>query len=105
MNIFERFVSKKRAHQKELTEARRQELFLKVRDAIATQLEIKDDNKITPATKLTEDLNIDSLDTIELVMALEQELNIEIPDEDAEKLLTVQDVVDYLEKVLPNKAK
>jgi acyl carrier protein len=51
-----------------------------------------------PKHRLLEDLGADSLDTVELVMALEEEFGHEIPDEDAEKLKSVEDVIDYIEK-------
>ena len=54
----------------------------------------KDD--ITPEKKLVEDLGADSLDTVELVMAMEEEFDIEIPDETAEKITKVQDAIDYI---------
>ena len=53
--------------------------------------------QITPEASFTEDLGADSLDTVELVMDLEEEFNITIPEEDQEKLRTVQDAIDYLE--------
>jgi len=53
---------------------------------------------VTPAASFIEDLGADSLDTVELVMAFEEEFNVEVPDEDAEKLLTVGDVVKYIEE-------
>lgn len=79
---------------------RKQELFLKVKPLIIKQLGV-DESKVTPQSKITDDLGADSLDSTELVMALEEEFNIEIPDEDAEKMKTVRDVVIYLDKVLP----
>ena len=55
-----------------------------------------DENEVTPEASFTNDLGADSLDTVELVMALEEEFDIEIPDEDAEKIQTVQDAIDYI---------
>jgi acyl carrier protein len=72
------------------------EVFDKVKDIVAEQLSVEDKTKITPQSKFMEDLNADSLDTVELVMALEEEFDIEIPDEAAEQILTVQDAVDYI---------
>ncbi len=56
--------------------------------------------QITPEASFTEDLGADSLDTVELVMDLEEEFNITIPEEDQEKLQTVQDAIEYLEQHL-----
>ena len=53
---------------------------------------------MTPEAKFIEDLGADSLDTVELIMALEEEFSIEVPDEQAEKLLTVGDVIKYIEE-------
>jgi acyl carrier protein len=75
------------------------EILGKVKEIVKEQLEVEE-SKITPTAKFTEDLNADSLDTVELVMALEEEFGTEIPDEDAEKILTVQDAVDYISKKL-----
>jgi len=55
-----------------------------------------DDDQVTPEASFMDDLGADSLDTVELVMALEEEFDIEISDEDAEKIQTVQDAVDYI---------
>jgi acyl carrier protein len=68
----------------------------KVRDIIVEQLGVNAD-QVTAEAKFIEDLGADSLDTVELVMAFEEEFGIEVPDEDAEKLLTVGDVVRYIE--------
>jgi acyl carrier protein len=57
-----------------------------------------DEAEITPTASFVEDLGADSLDTVELVMALEEAFDIEIPDTDAEKIRTVQDAIDYIEK-------
>ena len=69
----------------------------KVKQIIAEQLGV-DENEITPSSSFVEDLGADSLDTVELVMALEENFSIEIPDEDAEKIRTVQDAVTYIDQ-------
>ena len=67
----------------------------KVKDIICEQLNVTAE-QVTPEASFIEDLGADSLDTVELVMAFEEEFGAEIPDEDAEKLKTVGDVVSYL---------
>ncbi|MBN1557303.1 MAG: acyl carrier protein [Lentisphaerae bacterium] len=67
----------------------------KVKEIIVEQLGVNAD-QVTPSASFIEDLGADSLDTVELVMAFEEEFGAEIPDEDAEKLTTVGDVVEYL---------
>jgi acyl carrier protein len=62
---------------------------------VAEQLGV-DEDQVTPEASFMDDLGADSLDTVELVMALEEEFDIEISDEDAEKIQTVQDAVDYI---------
>lgn len=69
----------------------------KVKEIIAKQLGV-DMEKVTSEASFVEDLGADSLDTVELVMAFEEAFNIEIPDEDAEKILKVQDAVKYIEQ-------
>lgn len=71
--------------------------FEKVKKIVADQLEV-DPDKVTPEATFAEDLGADSLDTVELVMALEEEFEIEIPDEAAEQIDTVQKAVDFIEK-------
>lgn len=66
-------------------------------EIIAEQLGIAAKN-VTPDASFMEDLGADSLDTVELVMALEEEFELEIPDSDAEKIQTVQDALDYLDE-------
>ncbi|MCE2413223.1 acyl carrier protein [Candidatus Poribacteria bacterium] len=66
-------------------------------EIIAKQLGVEEDN-VTPDASFMEDLGADSLDTVELVMALEEEFDIEIPDSDAEKIQTVQDALSYLDE-------
>jgi len=67
----------------------------KVKKIIVDQLGV-DEAEVTPEAKFIEDLGADSLDTVELVMALEEEFGIEIPDEDAEKIVTVKDASSYI---------
>jgi len=68
----------------------------KVRDIIVEQLSVNAE-QVNPDAKFIEDLGADSLDTVELVMAFEEEFSIEVPDEEAEKLQTVGDVIRYVE--------
>lgn len=67
----------------------------RVKKIVAEQLGVKED-EITPEASFVDDLGADSLDTVELVMALEEEFETEIPDEDAEKIETIQDAVNYI---------
>ena len=67
----------------------------RVKEIIAKELEVEA-RQLTPEAKFIEDLGADSLDIVELVMALEEEYGLEIPDEDADKLKTVGDAMDYL---------
>lgn len=67
----------------------------KVKQIVAEQLGV-DEDQVTGDASFMDDLGADSLDTVELVMALEEEFDIEIPDEDAEKIVTVQDAIDYI---------
>ena len=68
----------------------------RVKDIVVEQLGVKPE-QVTPQAKFIEDLGADSLDTVELVMALEEEFGIEVPDEQAEKLQSVGDVIKYIE--------
>ncbi len=67
----------------------------RVKNIIVDQLGVEE-SQVTDTAKFVEDLGADSLDTVELVMALEEEFSIEIPDEDAEKIATVGDAVSYI---------
>jgi len=69
----------------------------KVKDIIVEQLGVNAE-QVTPTARFIEDLGADSLDTVELVMAFEEEFGAEIPDEQAEKLLTVGDVIGYIKE-------
>lgn len=69
----------------------------KVKEIIVKQLGVSE-SEVTPEASFINDLGADSLDTVELVMAFEEEFGIEIPDEDAEKLETVKHAVDYLKE-------
>jgi len=69
----------------------------KVKDIIVEQLSVTPE-QVTSTASFIEDLGADSLDTVELVMAFEEEFSVEVPDEDAEKLQTVGDVVKYIEE-------
>ena len=70
--------------------------FEKLQDIIADVLNVSKDD-IHPETTFVDDLGADSLDTVELIMAFEEAFDVEIPDEDAQKIKTVKDVIDYIE--------
>ena len=72
-----------------------EEVFDKVKEIIVEQLGVAE-NAITEEASFIDDLGADSLDIVELIMALEEEFDIEIPDSDAEKVVTIGDVVDYI---------
>ena len=72
-------------------------MFEKIRDIIAEQLGVESED-VKMDSSFVDDLGADSLDIVELIMALEEEFNMEIPDEEAEKIATVGDVVDYIKK-------
>lgn len=71
--------------------------FEKVKGVVVAQLGVAED-EVTPDAKFVEDLGADSLDVVELVMRLEDEFDIEIPEDDAEKIQTVREAVEYIEK-------
>jgi len=75
----------------------------KIKSIIAEQLGVKKE-EIKPESSFIDDLGADPLDTVELVMALEEEFGIEIPDEDAEKMTTVGDAIKYIEEKAKNKS-
>jgi len=69
----------------------------KVKEVIAEQLNI-DEEEIKPDASFIDDLGADSLDTVELIMAFEEEFDLEIPDEEAEKIKTVQDAIEHIKQ-------
>lgn len=70
-------------------------IFNKVKDIIVEQLGV-DESEVKPEASFIDDLGADSLDIVELIMALEEEFDLEIPDKDAEKIVTVGDAVEYI---------
>jgi acyl carrier protein len=72
-------------------------VFEKIRNIIAEQLEIDDSEEITLKTSIMGDLDADSLDAVEVMMGIEDEFDIEIPDEDAEKFKNIGDIVNYVQ--------
>jgi acyl carrier protein len=77
----------------------RNEMHKKIVDIIANQLGV-DKEMVTPEANVVDDLGADSLDVVELVMALEEAFDLEIPDEEAEKIRTVKDILEYLGKTV-----
>ncbi|MGP1506737.1 MAG: acyl carrier protein [Campylobacter sp.] len=73
-------------------------VFEEIRDVVVEQLNVSPE-AVKLESKIIEDLGADSLDVVELIMALEEKFDIQIPDADAEKLISIQDVVDYIEKI------
>ena len=73
-----------------------QEIENKVKQIIIDELGV-DENEVTPNARFIDDLGADSLDTVELVMAFEEEFGIEIPDEDAEKITRVKEAIEYID--------
>ncbi len=81
----------------------REEILEKVKEIVSEQMGV-DKSEINPETSFVNDLNADSLDTVELVMELEDEFDTSIPDEEAEKIQTVGAAVDFIEKQIEAKA-
>jgi acyl carrier protein len=73
------------------------DIFSKVKDIVVEQLGV-DEEEVNEQASFVDDLGADSLDIVELVMALEEEFDLEIPDEDAEKIVTVGDAVNYIKE-------
>ena len=72
------------------------EMVERLKKIVAEQLGV-DESKIVPSARFTDDLNADSLDLVEMIMSLEEEFGVEIPDEDAEKIVSVQDAITYID--------
>jgi acyl carrier protein len=85
------------ARRHHLCEEKRMDVASKVKQIIAEQLGV-DEPDIKPESHFVDDLGADSLDQVELVMAFEEEFGIEIPDDEAEKITTVQSAIDYIEE-------
>lgn len=79
------------------TQTKMSDIASRVKAIIVDKLSV-DENEVTPAAEFTKDLGADSLDTVELIMEFEKEFNIQIPDEEAEKITTVGDAIEYIEK-------
>ncbi len=73
-------------------------VFDKVVEIVAEQLGLDSTEEITPETSMMKDLEADSLDAVEIIMALEDEFNVEIPDEEAEKFKNIGDIAKYIEE-------
>jgi acyl carrier protein len=71
----------------------------KIRKIICEQLDVPE-NDVVPEASFVDDLGADSLDQVELIMAMEEEFDVSIPDEDAEKIATVQDAIDYIKNAI-----
>ncbi len=74
-------------------------IFDRVKDVIVEQLGIEDESSVTMTTTFIDDLGADSLDVVELIMALEEEFEMEIPEVEAEKIVSVGDVVEYIKSI------
>lgn len=74
-------------------------IFERARDVIIEQLGIEDESSVSMTTTFIDDLGADSLDVVELIMALEEEFEMEIPEVEAEKIVSVGDVVEYIKSV------
>lgn len=77
------------------------EMEARLRKIVVEQLGVEE-SKVVPSASFVEDLNADSLDLVELIMSLEEEFGIEIPDEDAEKIITFGDALNYLDEHVPS---
>ena len=79
------------------------EMVERLKKIVAEQLGV-DESLIVPSARFTDDLGADSLDLVEMIMSLEEEFGLEIPDEDAEKIGAVQDAIDYIDSHTPEEA-
>jgi acyl carrier protein len=81
-----------------------EKVFEKVKEVIISQLGVEEPSKVTLQASFVADLQADSLDTVELIMALEEAFDIEISDEDAQQMTTVQEAVDYISNAVATSA-
>lgn len=88
---------------KEIKKQEHQDIFNKVRNIVAQQLGV-DKQQVTLEAHFANDLGADSLDTVELVMAIEEEFSIEIPDQDAEKISTLNQAVEFIKQAVNSNA-
>jgi len=93
MRFFKKFMRKGEKQ----NQTKQRELFLRLQKIAVNEFKLENTDKIGLKTRFKEDLGIDSLSSIELLMKLEEAFGLEIPDEAAEKFLTVEDVINYLE--------
>lgn len=84
----------------ERLEQRKQEILFKIKPIFSKMLEV-DEERITPKARIAEDLDTDSLDSVDITIKLEEAFNIEISDEDVEKMKTIEDVLTYLAQHIP----
>lgn len=95
MRLFEKFLKRIDKKKAELNQQKRLKIQEEIIGILSMRLKIPKEN-ITPDSRFAEDLNADSLDIVELTMELEENFGIEIPDEDVDRLKTVNDVIDYI---------
>ena len=97
LSFFKGIKEKKQQYLNKFRERKRQDLFTRIQKVTASELKIEDINSIKLNSRFIEDLRVDSLASVELIMGLESEFNLEISDEESEKILTIEDAIDYLE--------
>jgi acyl carrier protein len=90
-----RFNTRRKGGQTNMSAMSKEDILTKLRPVIAEQLGV-DESEVTEGASFTEDLNADSLDLVELIMSLEEQFQLQISDEDAEKITTVGEAVDYI---------
>lgn len=96
MAFWQRLKKKEQEIRNHKEEIKRQELFLQIRELLSKEFSIENKENIKPESRFIDDLGLDSVDAIQVIMALEREFSFEIPDEDAEKIYTVSEAVDYI---------
>lgn len=96
--VCSRVEQEKNRNSKDISEEKKMAVESKMIDIIVEQLSV-DKDKVVPGASFVDDLGADSLDLVELIMAMEEEFDVEIPDEEAEKISTVQDAIDFVKKL------